>query len=56
MNAALAPRLKEENDPMERKNKGTSFDSWLDEEGIREEVAASAIKLRLLTVGKDRFA
>ena len=44
MNAALIPRLKEENDPMERKNKGTSFDSWLDEEGIGEEVAAAAIK------------
>ncbi len=29
---------------MKRKNKGTSFDSWLDEEGIREEVTAAAIK------------
>ena len=44
MNSALAPRLKEENDPIERKNKGMSFDSWLDEEGIREEVAVAAIK------------
>jgi hypothetical protein len=31
---------------MVRKNPhiGSSFDSWLDEEGIREEVAAAAIK------------
>ena len=29
---------------MKRKNKGTSFDSWLDEEGIREEVTAAALK------------
>ena len=48
MNAALVPYLKEENDSMERKNKGTSFDSWLDEEGIREEVVAAATK-RVLT-------
>ena len=29
---------------MKRKNKGMSFDSWLDEEGIREEVTAAALK------------
>ena len=29
---------------MKRKNVGTSFDSWLDEEGIRQEVTAGAIK------------
>ena len=29
---------------MKQKNKGTSFDSWLDEEGIREEVTAAAIR------------
>ena len=31
---------------MKKKNKhiGSSFESWLDEEGIREEVTASAIK------------
>jgi hypothetical protein len=31
---------------MARKNPriGSSFDSWLDEEGIREEVTAAAIK------------
>ena len=29
---------------MKRKNKRTSFDSWLDEEGIREEVTAAALK------------
>ena len=29
---------------MKKKNIGTSFDSWLDEEGIRQEVAANAIK------------
>ena len=29
---------------MKEKNIGTSFDSWLDEEGIRQEVAAGAIK------------
>ena len=29
---------------MKQKNKGTSFDGWLDEEGIREEVTAAAIK------------
>ena len=29
---------------MKRKNKGTSFDSWLGEEGIREEVTAAALK------------
>ena len=29
---------------MKRKNKGTSFDSWLDEEGIREEVTAAGLK------------
>ena len=29
---------------MKRKNKGTSFDSWLDEEGIREEVTTAALK------------
>lgn len=44
MNAALIPRLREENGPMERKNKGTSFDSWLDEEGIGEEVTAAVLE------------
>ena len=29
---------------MKRRNVGTSFDSWLDEEGIRQEVTAGAIK------------
>ena len=29
---------------MKRKNKGTSFDGWLHEEGIREEVTAAAIR------------
>ena len=29
---------------MKEKNIGTSFDSWLDEEGIRQEVTANAIK------------
>lgn len=29
---------------MKKKNVGTSFDSWLDEEGIRQEVTAGAIK------------
>ena len=29
---------------MKEKNIGTSFDSWLDEESIRQEVAAGAIK------------
>ena len=29
---------------MKEKNIGTSFDSWLDEEGIRQEVTAGAIK------------
>lgn len=29
---------------MKRKNVGTSFDSWLDEEGILQEVNAGAIK------------
>lgn len=29
---------------MKEKNIGTSFDSWLDEEGTRQEVAAGAIK------------
>lgn len=29
---------------MKEKNIGTSFESWLDEEGITEEVAAVAIK------------
>ena len=29
---------------MKRENKGTSFDSWLDEEGIREEVTAAVLK------------
>ncbi|MCC6341743.1 MAG: XRE family transcriptional regulator [Bryobacterales bacterium] len=29
---------------MKRKNKGSSFDSWLREEGIYEEVASTAIK------------
>ena len=29
---------------MKRKNVGTSFDSWLDEEGILQEVTAGAIK------------
>lgn len=27
-----------------KKNVGTSFDSWLEEEGIRQEVTACAIK------------
>ncbi len=29
---------------MKRKSKGTSFDGWLDEEGIREEVTVAAIR------------
>jgi hypothetical protein len=29
---------------MKRKNIGSSFDSWLQEEGIQEQVAATAIK------------
>lgn len=29
---------------MKEKNIGTSFDNWLDEEGIRQEVTANAIK------------
>ena len=29
---------------MKRKNKGTSFDGWLGEEGIRKEVTAAAIR------------
>jgi antitoxin HicB len=29
---------------MKKKNIGSSFDSWLGEEGIREEVTAAAIK------------
>ena len=29
---------------MKKKNIGSSFDSWLGEEGIREEVTATAIK------------
>lgn len=29
---------------MRKKNIGTSFDSWLDEKGIRQEVTAGAIK------------
>jgi antitoxin HicB len=29
---------------MRKKNMGSSFDSWLSEEGIREDVAATAIK------------
>jgi antitoxin HicB len=29
---------------MKKKNIGSSFDSWLSEEGIREEVTAIAIK------------
>lgn len=29
---------------MKKKNIGSSFDSWLSEEGIREEVTAGAIK------------
>lgn len=29
---------------MKRKNVGTAFDTWLDEEGIRQEVTAGAIK------------
>ena len=29
---------------MKRENKGTSFDSWLDEEGIGEEVTAAVLK------------
>ena len=29
---------------MKRKNKGTSFDGWLHEEGIREEVTVAAIR------------
>ena len=33
---------------MKEKNKGSSFDSWLREEGIYEEVTATAIK-RVLT-------
>ena len=29
---------------MKEKNIGTSFDSWLDEEGIRQEVTTNALK------------
>ncbi len=29
---------------MKKKNTGSSFDSWLQEEGIREEVTATAIR------------
>ena len=29
---------------MKEKNVGTSFDSWLEEEGIRQEVTVGAIK------------
>lgn len=29
---------------MKNKNVGSSFDSWLDEDGLRQEVTASAIK------------
>ena len=29
---------------VKKKNIGTSFDSWLDEDGIRQEVTANAIK------------
>ena len=29
---------------MKQENKGTPFDGWLDEEGIREEVTAAALK------------
>lgn len=29
---------------MEKKNIGSSFDSWLREEGIREQVTAAAVK------------
>ncbi|MCY4379725.1 MAG: helix-turn-helix domain-containing protein [Candidatus Dadabacteria bacterium] len=29
---------------MKKKNIGTSFDNWLDEEGIRQEVTANAIR------------
>ena len=29
---------------MKKKNVGTSFDSWLEEEGLRQEVTASVIK------------
>ena len=29
---------------MKERNIGTSFDNWLDEEGIRQEVTANAIK------------
>ena len=29
---------------MKKKNIGTSFESWLDEEGIRQQVTAGAIK------------
>ena len=34
---------------MKEKNIGTSFDRWLDEEGIRQEVTANAIKRVLAT-------
>ena len=37
---------------MKRENKGTSFDSWLDEEDIREEVTAAVLK-RVLARCRD---
>ena len=42
---------------MKRENKGTSFDSWLDEEGIREEVTAAVLKrvlARQIVVAMER--
>jgi len=41
---AVSEREGAGNGPMKRKNKGTSFDGWLDEEGIREEVTVAAIR------------
>lgn len=41
---AISGREGARNGPMKQKNKGMSFDGWLHEEGIREEVTAVAIR------------
>jgi antitoxin HicB len=41
---AARPESKEEYSQMKNKNIGSSFDSWLREEGIYEETSAAAIK------------
>jgi phage-related protein len=43
--------LKRKKRVMKKKNIGSSFDSWLGEEGIREEVTATAIKRIRFTGG-----